>query len=272
MPLADVHMVRHLIQGQVLLRAVLLHIGQCRPHQVVPGRLDGFLLRSLFLPDRQGVQPGRHQADGFLQLLQVAGLQQVPADAQGNGLPGIFKVPVRGQHRGLDFRVLAAQRRQHGQSVHVRHPDIRNHHIRPEAADQLQSAVPVTGGSAHLASELRPRNHAGKPPDDQAFVVHQNYAVHRFTLLSEGVQRHDLRPALLRRHGAFRHGRNALQQPGFPRVLAHGVLQRAEHGPSVLHAFRGSQQVSRQCRIPQRRHVFRRRQHRKQLDRGVPPP
>ena len=126
-PLTDVDVVGYVAQGQVLgvVLANVLHGRTGDESARFAGVFGGF---GLWLQSgrRRGslVQTGLHGGNGLPELLHVAGLEQIAAYAQIQGLLGIVEVPVGGEHCHLHGRKGAFQRGDHGQSIHVGHTDV----------------------------------------------------------------------------------------------------------------------------------------------------
>ena len=124
-----------------------------------------------------------HMGKGFLQILHFAGLEQIAADPQADGLLGIVEIPEGGEHRHLEVGELALQRGDHVQAVHVGHADIRQHDLGTDVADQPQPFHAVRGGAHHLAIEFLPGENLHQPLQNDFLIVHQHHAKHVQALL-----------------------------------------------------------------------------------------
>ena len=183
MPLADVHMIGHVSQADMGM-AMAAHVFQ-RGVDDEAARLaapGGIVLRAFPLGG-QRVQTGGHEAHSLVDFIHFTGLEQVPAHPQGQGLLGIIKVAVGGQHGHLHPRKFAVQRGQHGQAVHLGHADIGQHHVGALMPDEGQALPAVAGRAHHLTAQACPRHHTGQPLQNQPLIVHQGHAIHGIGLL-----------------------------------------------------------------------------------------
>ena len=86
------------------------------------------------------------------QLIVGNGLQKIFRHPQLHRRSGILKLRERTQHDRLRMNAGLHHLLQHLQSIHIRHPDIRDHNIRFQLKDRLQPFHTVPGFHDHIIS------------------------------------------------------------------------------------------------------------------------
>ena len=99
-------------------------------------------------------------------------LKEVALHADLDGLPGVFKVVVAGDNNDLHLRKFLADQLAEGESVHKRHTDISNEHVRAGLPDQGEGHFAVPGLPGEGVAVLGPRDSVPQGLPDDALILH----------------------------------------------------------------------------------------------------
>ena len=111
-------------------------------------------------------------------------LEQIAQAMERYGLTSEFKFVVAAEDDGADGGQRLLRLRQHGQTVHQGHTDIRNDQIRLLLLAKAQSFQPVFGLSYHGKAVFLKMDDLHQPIPDIAFIVRQQQLIHNSSPLA----------------------------------------------------------------------------------------
>ena len=142
--------------------------------QFLPGLLHGRAL----LPAALGAQPVHGAQQRGEQLVVLNGLEQVPHRAQGQRLPGIFKIVVPADKQDFRVGVLLLDDARQVNAAQLRHVHVGDQDVHGHILNHLQGVNPALRRMNLHRRQQQPRNLVPQALQIQPFVIHNKDVQH----------------------------------------------------------------------------------------------
>ena len=119
-----------------------------------------------------------HGPECLVDFIHLGGLEEKAAYPEADGLLGIGKVTVAGEHGDQHIRELAAKAGQHGEPVNAGHTDIGEEDIRVHPSDQFRSTLRIIGSAGDQAVIVLPADDFSQTLDNERLIINQDNSVH----------------------------------------------------------------------------------------------